>query len=267
MHKIRSILITGASRGIGQQLALQYAAPNVHLILVARDADRLQETAERCQALGASTIYEPIDICNAEAIKAFVELMDQQMPIDLVIANAGVSSTLQPNWQPETKENIDRAFAVNVQGTLNTVNPLIERMIARNSGQIVLMSSMAGLRGLPQSPSYSASKAALLMYGQSLRGWLARYHIKVNVVCPGYIKTDMSDRLVGPKPFLMSREKAASTIQRGLMKNKPCIAFPWPLRVLTQLAYILPARPVNAILNCFESYAIQEEAVGREGGM
>ena len=131
--------------------------------------------------------------------------------------------------------------------------------MARKSGQIALMSSLAGWRGMPQSPSYCASKAAVLMYGQSLRSWLARYHIKVTVISPGYIKTDMSDRLIGPKPFLISAEKAARLIQQGLIKNKACVAFPWQLRVLTTLAKILPSRLVDAILNQFESYALADK--------
>lgn len=130
----------------------------------------------------------------------------------------------------------------------------MNRMIARRQGQLVMMSSLAGLRGLPQSPSYCASKAAILVYGQSLRSWLARYQVQVHVICPGYIETDMSQRLQGPKPFLVSCEKAAYLIQRGLKKNKACIAFPWQLVALTKLARLLPSKPVDVVLNCFESY-------------
>ena len=92
------------------------------------------------------------------------------------------------------------------------------------------------------------------MYGQSLRAWLSRYHVKVNVVCPGYIKTNMSDRLIGPKPFLITSEKAVQIIQKGLVKNKACIAFPWQLNMVTRLATILPATLVDTVLNRFESY-------------
>lgn len=253
-----TILITGANRGIGLQLAYRYAAPNINLILVARDAEKLKSAADHCQRLGANTICESIDVRDARLLETFLLDMDSKIPIDLVIANAGVSSTLQSNWQQETEEDIDMVFATNLQGTINTINPLINNMIVRQKGQIVMMSSLAGLRGLPQSPSYCASKAAVRIYGQSLRSWLARYKIKVNVICPGYIKTDMSDRLTGPKPFLISSEKAARLIQRGLSKNKACIAFPWQLSVLTKLAYLLPAKPVDAILNRFESHVIEE---------
>jgi short-subunit dehydrogenase len=250
----QTILITGASRGIGKQLALRYAAEHINLILIARNRDQLLEVAQHCQDLGANTIYKVIDVTDSCPLKNFILEIDEELPIDLVIANAGVSSTLQSNWRQETDENIQNVLAINLQGTMNTINPLIHRMISRQKGQIALMSSLAGLRGLPQSPSYCASKAALYIYGQSLRAWLNRYNIKVNVICPGYVKTDMSDRLSGPKHFLVSSEKAVRIIEQGLRRDKACIAFPWQLNWLTRLSSILPSKPVNFILNRYESY-------------
>lgn len=254
MHNYSSILITGASRGIGAQLARSYAAPGVHLILIARDAEALRNVAQACEALGSSTVCASIDVRDAIALKTFTLTADEKNPIDLVIANAGVSSTLQHDWQQEAEETLTTVFEINIQGMLNTINPLIHRMISRQRGQFVLMSSLAGLRGLPQSPSYSSSKAAVHVYGQSLRGWLVRYGVKVNVVYPGYIDTAMSQRLHGPKPLLMSCEKAVQLIQYGVKKNKASIAFPWGLSVLTKLSMILPSKPVDFILNKFESY-------------
>lgn len=255
----KTILITGANRGIGRQLALSYAGPDVNLILIARDRQKLGQITRDCQELGANTISESIDVQQGAELKKFILDIDSKMPIDLVIANAGVSSTLQCNWQQEEENDVERVFAINLKGTLNTIQPLINKMIIRKKGQIVLMSSLAGLRGLPQSPSYCASKAALNVYGQSLRAWLARYGVNVNVVCPGYVKTDMSDALIGPKPFLISTKRAAKIIQKGLLKNRACIAFPWPLTILTRIASILPAGLVDLILNRFESYIMIEE--------
>ena len=251
---MHNILITGASRGLGAQLARSYAKPGVHLILVARNTEELKSVADTCEERGAHTLCATIDVRDAVNMKNFILDVDATYPIDLVIANAGVSSTLRINWQQEPAEALDAVFSTNMQGTLNTINPLIPNMIQRKNGQLVLMSSLAALRGLPQSPSYSASKAALRIYGQSLRSWLARYHIQVNVVCPGYIDTDMSKRLHGPKPFLVSCEKAVKIIRRGLIQNKACIAFPWQLSWLTKLAVLLPTKPVDFILNKYESY-------------
>lgn len=249
----KTILITGASRGIGEKLALCYATPNVNLILIAKNHEKLCSVSKACRAQGANVLVVCLDIQDAVKLKQYLLDIDQSMPIDLVIANAGVASTLQPNWQPEMEEDINRTFAINLQGTLNTINPLINRMITRKHGQIAIMSSLAGLRGLPQSPSYSASKAAIAVYGQALRAWLARYHIQVNVIYPGYVKSDMSDALSGLKPFLISSERAAQIIQKGLSKNKPSISFPWQLNYLTRLARILPSNFIDKILNRFES--------------
>lgn len=249
-----NILITGASRGIGRQLALSYAAPGVNLILIATHLQTLQDVALDCQKLGAKVTLASIDVRDALSMESFILDVDLRMPIDLVIANAGVSSTLQQGWQQEAADDIEKVFAVNVQGTFNTITPLINKMMARRHGQIVLMSSLAALRGLPQSPSYCASKAAVHIYGQSLRAWLARYNVKVNVICPGYVHTDMSLHLIGPKPFLMSSQKAARTIQKGIRKNKACLAFPWQLSVLTKVARLLPTKPVDSILNRFDAY-------------
>lgn len=249
----KTIIITGATRGIGKQLALAYASQNSNLVLIARNEQQLEEVAQQCAQLGAKTIWKAIDVKDADALKAFLLEVDDKMPVDLIIANAGVASTLQPNWQEENFQDSTETFAINLHGVINTITPLLPSMIKRRRGQIAIMSSIAAFRGLPQSPSYCASKAAINIYGQSLRAWLSRYDVDVNVIFPGYVKTDMCDQLgVVPKPFLMSSKKAAKTIQNGLMKNKPCIVFPWQLNLLIKLTCALPKRLVDKILNQFD---------------
>lgn len=254
MQKV--IFISGASRGIGRALAHQYAKPNIHLILIARDSKKLKEVSLECQDLGATTLYETIDLRETNKLVEFIKSVDSQTPIDLMIANAGISTTLKPNWLPETEEDRQASFEINFLGTLNTINPILQNMISRKKGQIAIMSSIAGMRGLPQSPSYCATKGALRLYGQSLRSWLKPFNIKINVICPGYVATDMSQQLTGPKPFLISSEKAAKIIKNGLKNNKACITFPWQLNSLMKLANLLPDRLVNTILRRFESYTI-----------
>ena len=112
-------------------------------------------------------------------------------------------------------------------------------MKERKAGQIVIISSLAGFRGLPSSPAYSASKAAVRVYGEGLRGNLEKIGIAVNVVCPGYIKTPMTDVNEFPMPFLMSPEKCAAIIVKGLEKNKSRISFPFPLFFVVWLATLL----------------------------
>jgi short-subunit dehydrogenase len=250
-----NILITGASRGIGEQLALAYAQEGVNLILLSRDSDRLAKVARRCLVKKAHVVTQSIDIADEDSLKKFIIEIDAHYPIDLVIANAGVSCTLSEGWQVEDETQRERVFDVNVKGCLATINPLIDRMINRRSGQIVFMSSLAALRGLPQSPSYCASKAYVHIYAQSLRAWLKRYNIRVSVICPGYVDTDMSRRLSGPKPLLLSRDRAVRLIKKGLAHNKACIAFPRSLYWLTRMSTLLPTALVNCILNRYESYA------------
>ncbi len=254
----KTIVITGANRGIGRQLALRYAKSQNRLILIARQAEKLAEVADRCTSNGAEVLHQAMDVRDAPSLKEFLLSTDDITPIDLIIANAGIAKTLGPNWREESEDDLYQNFSINLQGSLNTIQPLIQRMISRKQGQIALMSSMAALRGLPQSPSYCASKAALHIYGQSLRSWLSRYNIQVSVIFPGYIKTDMSDRLVGPKPFLLSSERASRIIVRGLNSNKAKIAFPWQLHCLMKLAGVLPSGIVDMVLNRFESYEHDE---------
>lgn len=248
----KTILITGASQGLGAALVNAYARPNTHLILIARNIVLLKQMALLAAAAGATVQIGAIDVRDAPKLAQFIVNQDKHTPIDLVIANAGVGGTLEPDWQPESPNITEAIFATNLQGTLNTISPLIEQMIARKQGQIAIVSSLAGLRGLPQSPSYCAAKAALITYGQSLRAWLSRYHIQVNVILPGFVKTAMSDELPEPKPFLLSADKAAYIIKKQLTKNKAQICFPWQLYMLSKLMYCMPSKLVDKVLNQFK---------------
>ena len=250
----KTILITGASQGIGAALALLYAEEKVNLILIARNQQRLEEIKNKCLERGAFTLIQSIDVREKAQLEAFLKDMDTQMPIDIVIANAGVSNSLKPAWQAEDRLESTFVWDTNLFGVLNTVEPLIANMIKRESGQIALMGSIAGLRGLPQSPVYSASKAAIHSYGQALRAWLKRYRMQVSVICPGFVKTAMSDQLKGVKPGMISAEKAALIIKTQLEKNKGLIAFPKRLYYLAKLANCLPESIVDAILNRFQTH-------------
>jgi short-subunit dehydrogenase len=153
---------------------------------------------------------------------------DEKTPVDLLIANAGISGGSGGGNDPDQTYAI---FATNVDGVLHSILPIAPRMAARKTGQIALISSLAGIRGLPSAPAYSASKAAVRSYGEALRGKLGKQGVKVNVVCPGYIKTPLTDANTFPMPFLMSAEKAARIIRKGLARNRSRIAFPWQLYV------------------------------------
>ncbi len=199
-----------------------------------------------------------LDVRDATAIQAWVNDFDAKHPIDLLIANAGVASTLaHPNdW--EGRERTADIVDTNFTGALNAALPVIERMRTRHQGHIVLISSIAALRGMAISPAYCASKAALQAWGDSVRPVLARDNIRVSIVLPGFVKTAMSDVFPGDKPFMWSAEKAANHIQNKLQKGRVEIAFPGLLAFGMRLLPLLPAVFADTILGRL-SYLPREE--------
>lgn len=240
--RFRRIVLTGASSGIGAALAVRLAAPGVALLLIGRDAARLQASAEAARASGADAACAVLDVSDRAALADALAAFDAQAPVDLVIANAGVSLGLRPGQRPEDPDAARRLWSVNVMGVLNTVEPLLPAMIARGRGAVALVSSMAALRPLPDMPSYSASKAAVRAYGVALRGWLGPLGVDVCVICPGFVTSPMSARHRGFKPFEIGADRAADLIVRGLERRAALVTFPWPLALLTWLDNRLPPR-------------------------
>ena len=234
----RAILITGASSGLGAALARQYAAPDIRLFLHGRDNARLAAIAAACTKAGAAVEVHVGDVTDAAAMAAWIAACDHAQPLDLVIANAGISGGTAGG--PEGADQVRRIFAVNVNGVLNTVLPASAAMTARGQGQIAVMSSIAGFLGLPNAPAYCASKAAVKTLGEGMRGPVAAAGVAVTVICPGYVKTPMTDANDFTMPFLMSVERAAGLIAAGLAANKARIAFPWPMVAAVRLLALLP---------------------------
>jgi len=237
-HDPRSILITGASSGIGAALARALARPGRTLFLGGRDAARLEAVAASCRAAGAEARARPADVSDRAAMAAWLAEADAAAPLDLVVANAGTSAG--SGGLGESEAQARRIFAINVDGALNTVLPVIPAMTARGGGQIALMASLAGFRGFPGAPAYCASKATLRLWGEGLRGSLAPHGIGVSVICPGFVRTPMSDGNPYPLPFLMDAERAAAIIVKGLVRNRGRIAFPWQTYGLVRLVSALP---------------------------
>lgn len=223
------VVISGASSGLGAALAEEYAGRGVVLGLLGRDAERLEEVRARCVTLGAQVQAGQVDVTDADAMTQWLQDFDAQYPVDLVIANAGISAGT--GGTSEMAEVTRKLFATNVDGVFNTVLPLVPAMAKRGKGQVAIISSLAGIRGLPSAPAYSASKAAVRFWGEGLRGQLGKQGIGVSVVCPGYIRTPLTDVNTFPMPFIMPASKAAEIIRRGLQKNRSRIAFPLPLYI------------------------------------
>jgi short-subunit dehydrogenase len=247
MKKQDVILITGATSGIGHALAEHYAAPGATLLLTGRNAARMEEVATTCRAKGAIVETTTTDVTDREAFEARVRAWDDAHPVSLVIANAGISGGLGRD-SAETDRVFREIMRINVDGTFNTVAPLVDRMVKRGRGQIALMSSIAGFRGLPSAVAYSVSKNAVRAYGEALRPLLKSHGVRVNIICPGFIKTPLTDVNSFPMPFLMEVHEAAERIVRGLEKDRPVIAFPWQMWMMIEFLCCLPRRLSDWIL-------------------
>ena len=241
MKPFSSIVLTGASSGIGEALALDYAAPGVALALTGRDAERLEAVAAACRAKGATVGADTIDVTDRDRFLPWLTAFDQAHPVDLVIANAGISID-KDNSSLDDFSIIRKTLDVNINGVLNTVEPLLAPMIARKRGQIAVVSSLAGFIGLPYSASYNASKAAVRVWGESIRYVLKKDGIGVSVICPGFVVSRLTAEAPFPMPFLMTSAKASAIIRRGLAANRPRIAFPFGTKAAVWLGTTLPGR-------------------------
>jgi len=239
MKKFSSIVITGASSGIGEALALDYAAPGVALALSGRDGTRLQAVADACRAKGAIVDAGQVDVAEREALASWLTRFDDVHPVDLVIANAGISID-KDNSSLDDFSRVRQTMAVNVDGVFNTVEPLVGRMMARKRGQIAVMASLASFIGLPQAASYNASKAAVRVWGESIRYVLKKHGVGVSVICPGFVSTRINANAAFKMPFLMNAATASVIIRRGLERNKARIAFPIPTKAAVWLGGLLP---------------------------
>ncbi len=244
---LKHIVITGASSGIGEALALTYAGPEVLLSLTARNPERLNTVMTLCRAKGAQVHTALINVTDGPTMTDWLIARDSTMPVDLLIANAGVSAGTEGLFTGEDSAQIKTLFDVNFFGVLNTIEPLKTRMIERQRGQIALMSSLAGYRGWAGAPAYCASKAAVRVYGQALRSALAPHHVNVTVICPGFVKSRMTAVNTFSMPFLMDTDKAARHIIKRLTRNPALIAFPWPMVWGLRFLRLLPETLIQNI--------------------
>ncbi|KAB2911944.1 MAG: SDR family NAD(P)-dependent oxidoreductase [Hyphomicrobiaceae bacterium] len=231
----RTAWITGASTGIGRELALALAGSGVKVAASARTADRLAELAQI--APGVAPL--PLDVADRAAMaQAARGIAGTLGPIDLAIFNAGI-------WEPMSSRNFSsatagRSMAINYMGVVNGIEAVLPGMIERGSGHIAMVASVAGYRGLPPTAAYGPTKAAVINLAETLRDDFAARGITVTVICPGYVETPMTARNKFPMPFIIPAEDAARRIIRGLAKRKFEIAFPWQLVALMKLGRILP---------------------------
>ena len=238
---MRHVVISGASRGLGAAMARRWAAQGVTLGLIGRDAAALAAVSEACESLGSTVARATLDVRDAAALATQLHAWDDPLPIDLLVANAGVTGGTTPDGGLEGPGSVARVLSTNLQGAINLVEPLLPRFLARRAGHVVLIASVAAFRGLPDSPAYCASKAGLWAYGESLRPYLGPRGVKLTNVAPGFFESAMSTRFSGTHPFKLSGEAAAERIAAAVAAGRGRCIFPRRLGYTLRLLELLPA--------------------------
>jgi short-subunit dehydrogenase len=235
----KTVLITGASSGIGRALALTFAARGAHVAVAARRNDELEKLVREIEEHGGRAKAYVVDVCDPQAAAEVVRSADKDLgALEMVIANAGVG--FYGHSATMTWEDIARNIDVNVRGGMATLHAAIPIFLAHKGGHLVGVTSLAGRRGLPASAPYCASKAALSTFLETLRIDLSEAGIKVTDVQPGFVDTPMTQGTKHAKPLQWTADRAARYIVRKLGAAPPVIAFPWPLAFLTRLSRSIP---------------------------
>jgi len=237
----KTILITGASSGIGRALAYELAGRGYSLGLVARRLDVLQlmrdDILSKYPSLSVATAY--LDVTDYPSVPACIaEMADTLKRLDIVLANAGIGRG--ESIGKGQFENAKSTIETNLLGGIATVDAAVSYFIEKGGGHIIGTSSVAAFRGLPYSSSYCASKAGFATYLEALRAEVHRQNIDVTILYPGFIDTPLND-MVPNRPFLISAPRSATIIARLIEKKVKSSTVPrWPWCIARQLLKILP---------------------------
>ena len=232
-------IITGASSGIGAELARQLAGMGVKVGLTARREGQLQSLADSIREAGGTAVVAPADAADPSTTRAaFARLLAELGPIDLLIANAGVGAGESPSRF--SADDFDRMVRVNLIGVAYAIEAVLPSMLERRRGQIVGISSLAAYRGLPGSAGYSATKAGLSTFLEGFRPQLRSRGIAVTAVHPGFVRTEMTAGQKGWQPFLMDADRAARIILRGVGRRRRRVDFPLPMVALMRGVQMIP---------------------------
>lgn len=238
--------VTGASSGIGRGLALRLASAGRQVAASARRAEELERLAAEAAGLPGRIFPLPLDVTDEAACRAAVgEIERVHGPLALAVLNAG---SHQPDSAHDLRPAAVRALVeLNVMGTVNALAAALPPLLARGRGQIALVASLAGYRGLPTAAAYGLTKAGLINLAESLWPELRRAGIKLQLVNPGFVRTPLTDRNAFPMPFLMPLDRATEAFWRGLNSNRFEIVFPRRLGWAMSLLRHLPNRAALAL--------------------
>ena len=239
--KDKVVFLTGASSGIGEALALEIAKRGATLGLLARREELLKEIAEKCVRNGGKARYFPVDVTSAEAVANAAESLRKEFGrIDILIANAGIggNNSETRNLNPQA---VAKVININLLGSVNAVSAVLPQMLENKSGQLVAISSLAGFRGLPKSAAYSASKAGMTAFFESVRLDVQTKGIAVTIIQPGFIKTPLTSGRASKMPFLMELEDSIPLFLNAIEGRKKFAAFPWQLAMVVRAGRYFPA--------------------------
>ena len=232
-------LVTGSSSGIGRALALRLARDGYALGLLARRAEQLRDVAAEIRERGGAASVHPCDVSRHEQVRAAVEHCRAELgPVQLLVANAGMGSRMPADEL--NADEVELVMRVNFLGAVYVVDALLPEMLARGSGHLVAVASLAGYCGLPERPAYCASKAAMIGFFESLRLDLRPQGIAVTIVSPGFVRTPMTGGERSERPFMVELEPAVDRIARAIRARRRSLAFPWQMALPATLARALP---------------------------
>lgn len=235
----RRAWITGAGKGIGRAVARRLAGDGWTVAASARTEADLTSLREECPA--GSILIFPLDVTDLEATERTVAEIETALGgLDLAIFNAGTHAPMPA--AEFSLEIVRKLVEVNLMGTANGLAQVVPRFIARRSGHIAVVASVAGYRGLPTASAYGATKAALINMCEALKPDLERHGVRLSLINPGFVETPLTDKNDFPMPFLIPVEQAAESIVKGLGRGGFEIIFPWRMAFLMKLLRLMPDR-------------------------
>ncbi len=239
--KDKVIFLTGASSGIGEALAYATAERGAVLGLVARREDLLKTIKHKIEKNGGTARYFDCDVTEKEKLCSAAESLRNEFgKIDIMIANAGIGGNNKETRNLEA-EAVAKVININLLGAVNSVAAVLPHMLEQKSGQLVAISSLAGFRGLPKSAAYSASKAGMTVFFESIRLDVQHKGVSVTIIQPGFIKTPLTSGRANKMPFIMELEDSIPLFLDAIENQKKFAAFPWTLATLVRLGRIFPA--------------------------
>ena len=237
----KRLFLTGASSGIGEALAVALARRGAVLGLLARRRELLDKLRRDCEKAGGEAKVYAVDVTDEAAVQVAVdEFILEFEHIDILIANAGIGGNNKETraLQPLA---VKKVVETNLLGAVNAVHAVLPHMLKRGRGHLVAISSLAGFRGLPKSAAYSASKAGMTAFFESVRLDVRHQGVDVTIIQPGFIKTPLTSGRDAKMPYLMELHDAIPLFIRAIERKKRFAAFPWQLATVVRAGKFMPS--------------------------